>query len=418
MSYLSDEDNDDHAVNRLSKTDDESEFYESDPENIPDLREKFPARQSTRLLDSEIFEVPAQEDRYPIDFEEVVNRDPVLGAIFLEVENAAQAIYRHKQYIKLCFYRLACIRDLKASNEDDADISKALAKLNLAEPGEQGESGKPINDADKAAQAALTELKTLCRESRAVENEGNKVLRNLIQGTGRGVDSCYNQYWTDDLCLVYYAIVSDACYPSPDNGQFSSNLRFSVHIVSHLYLVTGRPAWFETSLHMTTTSFDDFLRSIPEQLNNAHNRQPARLGFLASIQNDSRSWMFQGAPDVTKLKTEREHWNELDATSYVHMKRIHSEKIFLIHVSGNFLSLYHDRPVLTDGNRSRSKGFPPLFSPKPRRSQKFGIRGLMPPSTWRTLTATSHFRPPSLSPVPGPSPSRTIGTRMAYPNPT
>lgn len=336
---VSDTESDDNPLASLLNDDsdesDGSEFFEENP-RVPDLAEKFPiTRDPIFLTESAIYDESALEDQYPLDFDSVTERDPVLGAILDQVSKNTQARYRHyeKHFIALCYYKLACIRELKASNLADAELSIAFRSVSLSG------TGQALNREDEAARSARRQLVDLLSESSGISSRANDMLRELIRDSGRAMNKCYSSEYTDDLCLVLYAITSDAYYLAYDIRPFESNDSFHVHVITHLRLIGGKPAQCESVSFENGTAFHEFLDFLPGAFKSAKERQPARLGFQIERSNNSGSWLYQAASDITKLSSERRHWQDLNAVSFDHMKHIRGEGIFLIHVSVEYLSL-------------------------------------------------------------------------------
>lgn len=331
MSVSGTESDDDPLASLLNDDSDESdgsEFFEEDP-RVPDLAAEFPiTRDPILLTESASYEESTLEDQYPLDFDSVIGRDPVLGIILDQVSKNTEAKYRHyeKHFIALCFYKLACIRELKASNLADAELSIAFRSVSLSG------TGQALNKEDDAARSARRQLIDLTSQSKHVDSRANELLGRLIHDSGRILNRCYDSTYSDDLCLVLYAITSDAYYPVYETRLLESNDSFHVHVITHLRLISGKPAQCESVSYEYGTAFHEFLASIPGALKTSKERQPARLAFQIERSNHSGSWLYQAAGDITKLSTERRYWQDLDAVSYNQMKRIRGENIFLIHV--------------------------------------------------------------------------------------
>jgi len=136
----------------------------------------------------------------------------------------------------------------------------------------------------------------------------------------------------DDLCAVWYAILSDShysCSKSLDPCRFHE---FRVLVITHLHLVGGTPSHHQTLKRPKHTSYQQYLAMLPDFLSIARCKQIGRLGFSTKAPTDG-PWLFQYAASLEALDIDR--WTKLSEESYDALRRHTDQVVFLIHVSSN-----------------------------------------------------------------------------------
>lgn len=286
----------------------------------------------------------------PLDFSLATSKDPVLEAIFSMIDRATKNKTRVADYIKLSFFKLACVRDFKASNITDADLSTELGNMHLGIP------SLPLNAAGTGVKAAIREMHELSISHSHTLSAARKQLAELINTCGRNIPKVYDEHWMDDLCQAYYSIVSDSYYPATDivtpNGYNSVKDSLQVHVITHIHLIGGKPAALTVLDVPITCSLDTFRQKVRFSRLPAIRRQSGRLGSDINESLEDSRWLYATADTLVDLNAkEHVHWVGLTSSTFDEMKAVKGESIFVIHVSHPVLALHQHASIIQCGGR-------------------------------------------------------------------